>query len=283
MSIEKSYMRPKRASSKFTKTRWDCQIKSDSHVFPDGGVRFYPIPCGKDRYRLKPENSNDNICTIRDLEEEIRAASGLSINMVESVLNTLLDVVPKFMARTNGCAVRLGDLVTLKPCITGTLNSGNGKIDPKKNHLEIRATASPALRYTLAKAPLVNMARSASGINKVLGGDSRQRNIIDSKNEIYIGGNDIYVPLQSAKENRQDGRVWVETRDSKRLGACAVESSGPNVLNVHFVPDAPISEEDRKCRVVVETYGMKEAAEAKGAKTLFRLERNVTYIDETQP
>ena len=141
-------------------------IKPDSHVFPVGGIGFRPIPCGKDRYRLEPENSCDNICTIRDLEDEIRTASGLSVNVVESVLGTL-------------------------------------------------------------------------------------------------------------------GRVWVETRDGRRLGACAVEISGRDVLNVRFVPDAPMREEDRECRIVVMTCGTIEAAEAEGSKKLFRLERDVTYIGKT--
>ena len=283
MSIERSFMRPKRASSQFTVTRWDRQIKSDSYVFPDGGVGFRPIPCGKDRYRLEPENSNDNICTIRDLEDEIRQASGLSINVVESVLNTILDVVPKFMARTNGCAVRLGNLVTLKPCITGTLDAANGKLNQKKNHLEIRSTVSPALRYALAKAPLVNLSRNSKGLDRVNGGSATSPEIdkIDAENVFYVNGREIYVPVQSADENRPDGRVWVETRDGRRLGGCAVEISGRDVLNVRFVPDAPMREEDRECRVVVQTCGTVEAAEAEGPKKLFRLSRDVMYIGET--
>ena len=283
MSIEKSFMRPNRASRQFTKTRRDCQIKPDSHVFPVGGIGFRPIPCGKDRYRLEPENSCDNICTIRDLEDEIRTASGLSVNVVESVLGTLLDVVPKFMARTNGCAVRLGDLVTLKPCITGSLDAANGDIDPKKNHLEIRATISPALRYSLKNAPLVNLAGHTKNFDRVMGGNPASPEIdkIDSENEILISCKDIYVPEQSASEARSDGRVWVETRDGRRLGACAVEISGRDVLNVRFVPDAPMREEDRECRIVVMTCGTIEAAEAEGSKKLFRLERDVTYIGKT--
>ena len=46
-------------------------------------------------------------------------------------------------------------------------------------------------------------------------------------------------------------RVWVETRSGRRLGAYTVLKSGKDVLDVRFIPDAPMREEDRECRVVV--------------------------------
>lgn len=280
MSIERSFMRPKRASSPFTVTRHDCQIKSDSFLFPDGGVGFRPIPCYKNKYRLEPENSTDNICTVSDLADEIRQSSGLSINVVETVLATLLDVVPKFIARTNGCAVRLGNLVTLKPCITGTIEYANGKLDAKKNHLEIHATESPALRHSLAKAQLVNNARNSSGLDRVLGGSSKSPSLdeIDAENEIFVNGIDIYVPQQPADADKGLGRIWVETRAGRRLGGCTVLRSGKDGAVVRFVPDAPLREEDRECRVVVETCGTQEAAGSNKPKLLFRFSRDVTYI-----
>jgi len=273
-------MRPKRASSSFTVTRHDCQIKSDSFLFPDSGVGFRPIPCYKNRYRLEPENSTDNICTISDLADEIRQSSGLSVNVVETVLATLLDVVPKFIARTNGCAVRLGNLVTLKPCITGTIEYANGKLDAKENHLEIHATESPALRHSLAKAKLVNNARNSNGLDSVFGGPNASpvRDKIDAVNDIRVSGVDIYVPMQPSNMDEGQGRVWVETRTGRRLGACTVLKSGKDALTVRFVPDAPLREEDKECRVVVETCGTKEKAESDKPKLLFRLSRDVTYI-----
>ena len=276
-------MRPKRASSSFTVTRHDCQIKSDSFLFPDSGVGFRPIPCYKNRYRLEPENSTDNICTVSDLADEIRQSSGLSVNVVETVLATLLDVVPKFIARTNGCAVRLGNLVTLKPCITGTIEYANGKLDAKKNHLEIHATESPALRHSLAKANLVNNARNSNGLDRVLGGPSASPILdkIDSENDITVCGVDIYVPKQPSNVDNGQGRVWVETRTGRRLGACTVLKSGKDALAVRFVPDAPLREEDKECRVVVATCGTKEKAESDKPKLIFRLSRDVTYIGST--
>ena len=278
MSIEKSFMRPKRTSKTFSLTRRDCQIKPNS--FPEGGVNFRPIPCGGIRYRLEPENSRDNICELSELAEDIHQTSGLSVTVVQTVLSTLLDVVPKFIARTNGCAVRLGNLVTLKPCITGTIEYANGKLDAKKNHLEIRATESPALRHSLAKAKLVNNARNSNGLDRVMGGSSTSPALdkIDAENDILVSGIDIYVPHQSAKEDNGRGRIWVETRTGRWLGACTVLRSGKDGATVRFNPDVPMREEDRDCRVVVETCGTQEAAESDKPKLLFRLSRDVTYV-----
>ena len=280
MSIEKSGMSPKRVSKPFTVTRRDCQIKAGSHLFPEGGVGFRPIPCGNGRYRLELENSADNICTVDDLAEEIQRASGLSINVVNTVLGTLLEVVPAFIARKNGCAVRLGNLVTLKPCITGALDAANGRLDPKKHRLEIHATESPALRHALAQAPLMNLERNANELSRIFGGPSAQpeRDRIDAENEILVNGSDIYVPCQPADADSGKGRVWVETRAGRRLGGCAVLTNGPNLLTVRFVPDAPLHEADRECRVVVETCGTQAKAEAEGPKRLSRLTRDVTFI-----
>jgi hypothetical protein len=273
-------MRPKRASKSFTITRHDCQIKPDSFLFQDSGIGFRPIPCYKNKYRLEPENSKDNICTVRDLADEIHESCGLTVNVVETVLATLLDVVPKFIANKNGCSVRLGNLVTLKPCITGTIEYANGKLDAKKNHLEIHAIESPALRHSLAMAKLVNNSRSSNGIDRVFGGPSKSPLLdkIDAENAIDVHGVDIYVPEQQSNEDKGQGRVWVETRTGRRLGACAVLKSGKDVITVRFVPDSPLHEEDRECRVVVETCGTKAAAESHKPKLLFRLARDVTYI-----
>ena len=276
-------MRPKRTSKTFSLTRRDCQIKPNS--FPEGGVNFRPIPCGGIRYRLEPENSRDNICNVGDLAEEIHQSSGLSVNVVQTVLATLLDVVPRFIARTNGCAVRLGNLVTLKPCITGTINYANGKLDSKANHLEIRATESPALRHSLAKAPLVNNARSSNGLDRVMGCENNLKfDKIDAENTIQIHGKDIYMAPHPANADRGRGRVWVETRDGRMLGVCSVEFPvGPDLVTARFVPDAPMREEDRECRVVLETYATKEAAESDKPRLLFRLMRDVTYVGPVQP
>ena len=136
------------------------------------------------------------------------------------------------------------------------------------------------MRHSLAKANLVNIARNSNGLDRVLGGPSASPVLdkIDAENDIAVCGVDIYVPNQPSTTDSGCGRVWVETRTGRRLGACTVLKSGKDVLTVRFVPDAPLREEDRECRVVVETCGTKEAAESDKPKLLFRLARDATYI-----
>lgn len=182
MSIERLFLKPKRASSSFTDTRYDCQIKSGRFLFRSGGVGIRPIPYY--------ENFKDNIC------------------------------------------------------ITRTIEYANGKLDTKKNHLEIHTTESPALRHSLAKANLV----------------------------------DICVPNQSSTAKSRQGRMWGETRTGRQLGAFTVLNSGKGTLTMCFVLDVPMREEYRECRFVVETCGTKEAGDSDKLKLLFRLSRDVTYI-----
>ena len=136
------------------------------------------------------------------------------------------------------------------------------------------------MRYSLARAKLVNTARNANGLDRVMGGSSTSPAIdkIDAENDILVDGIDIYVPARPTNEDKGQGRIWVETRTGRKLGACTVLRSGKDAATVRFVPDAPLREEDRECRVVVETCGTKEAAESDKPKLLFRLSRDVTYV-----
>ena len=59
----------------------------------------------------------------------------------------------------------IGNLLTLKPCPTGTLECANDEPDPKNNKLEIRGTISPALRHSLARVPLANVSRRMRDID----------------------------------------------------------------------------------------------------------------------
>ena len=136
MSMHKSLMRPKRASTRFTITRADIQVDPKSSLLPD--VMINPIPCGdggKVKYRLSLDNSTDNICGLESLEDELRTAGlNLRVSTVENILNTLLDVIPRYIART-GRSVRIGNLVTLKPYATGTLDNANDAPDPERTIL----------------------------------------------------------------------------------------------------------------------------------------------------
>ena len=271
-------MRPKRASKRYSVTREDCQLDPRITPFPPGGTRVHPVPCivnGKHKYRLDLVNSNDNICGLESLSEEIRMA-GYHVQTVENMLNMLLDIVPRYIART-GRSVRIGDLFTLKPCATGTLDYANDTPDPKYNKLEIRGTISPALRHSLVKVPITNVSRRARGIDFVINNaDMSERDKIDLEVNIDIHGKGVYVSPQSATDEDGRGKVWVETMDGRRLGRCAVLFSGPDMTTAKFVPDAPV--DVKEGLVFVETYGTQEAAEAGDNSLLQRYSRNVRFI-----
>lgn len=165
---KKTLMAPKRMSARPSRSRGDAQIDARSYLLRDG-VRFRTVPCARfgdvQQYRLQLESDNDNIVGLDAIEDELRTAGlNLRVEAVENILNTLCGVIPEYIART-GNAIRLGNLVTLKPYATGTVAHANDAPDPEKNHLEVRATVCPALRYSLAKARLVNAMRNVDGID----------------------------------------------------------------------------------------------------------------------
>jgi len=260
-------MAPKRGSKSFTVTRNDFRLDPQD-VRCKGGLKVTPIPCGRGdakRFRLALENSTDNICGLDALTDELRTA-GLQVSVVENIMNTLLEVIPKYIAKT-GCSVRLGNLLTLKPCVTGTLDSSIDEPDPEKSHVEIRATVSPAMRHSLSKVKLVNVKQRRNGLDKVICDmDNAKSDVVDAEHDILVNGLAIYVPRQSATDADTRGRVWIETLDGERLGRCAVLESGRDLLTVRFVPDKPVGGCD--ARIVVETYGTREAAES-GDKSAF--------------
>lgn len=259
-------------------SRSNRQIDPSSPYLRDG-IRFTPVPCGTNGancyYRLQLENANDNIVGIDALDEELRLA-GLNIpaSAVEGVLNTLFAVLPKYMART-GRAVRLGHLVTLKPYATGSLAHMNDEPDPATNRLEIRATICPALRYSLARVALVNAARREDRSLVVAGGPEGEAGVVDEANESFVTGEGVYVPEQSFDADAPRGRVWLETLSGGRLGRFDVLESSGRFLRIKLHLDAPAGGEE--CRVVVETYGSRAAAEG-GEGVLMRLTRNVRLL-----
>ena len=272
-------MAPKRSSTRFTVTREDCQLDPRAGQLPDR-IDVKPVPCGSGgakKYRLALVNSTDKICSLESLADELRVAGlNLHVSAVENILNTLLDVIPGYIART-GRSVRIGNLMTLKACATGSINNVNDELDPKVNHLEIRATISPALRHSLAKARLVNVKQRRNVIGMVI----REMNNavadeIDAVHTLFINGTRIYVPPQSATDENTRGRVWVETLDGVMLGRCAVLNSGPDIVVARFVPDASVSEGE--VRLVVETYGTKAAADADDKSSFARYSRVVKIV-----
>ena len=272
-------MKPKRASTSFTMTRNDLQLDPEAAHLPD--VRVKPIHCGsgsKANFRLALVDSSDKIYSLDSLEDELRT-SGLNLRVpaIENILNILLDIVPKYIART-GHSLRIGNLVTLKPCVTGSLDDANAEPDPEKNWLEIHAVVSPALRHSLSKSKLVNVNRSRNRIENVIRSVSGSgRDEVDAINKIVVCGKELYVSVQSAADENVRGRVWVETTDGKRLGGCAVLVPTASTLTVKFVPDAPITE-DCDARLVVETYATQKAFEADDKSAIVRYGRKVRVI-----
>ena len=253
MSKHNPLIAPKRASRRYAITRDDRKLDPSESPTMQNGFRVRPVPCfvnGTRKYRFELEKSSDNIHGLEALAEEIKM-SGYQVSAVEGMLNMLLDVVPRHIART-GHSVRIGNLLTLKPYATGTLDYANDTPDPKCNKLEIRGTISPALRCSLSKVPIVNVQRRTRGIEFVINNaNGSRRDAIDLKYEMLINGTDIDVRDQAAKDMHADEKVWLETMDGRILGQCAVLSSGPNAIKAKFVPDAPVDVDEG--RIFVET------------------------------
>ena len=270
MSKRNPLMRPKRASKRYSVSREDCQLDPEDIHIPASGIKVKPVPCivnGKQKFSLSLVNSTDNIRCLDSLAEEIRMA-GFQVSTVENMLNMLLDIVPKYIART-GHSLRIGNLMMVKPCATGTIEYANDALDPEINKLELRGTISPALRHSLTRAKLVNVSQRKRGLSFVIReANNSNRGEVDAESKLDINGTDIYVPPQSATDTDTRGKVWIETLDGRMLGRCAVLSSGPDMILAKFVPDAPVDVEEG--RLFVETYGTKEAAEADDRSKLQR-------------
>lgn len=279
---KKTLMAPKRMSARPSRSREDAQIDARSFLLRNG-VRFRTVPCARSgdipQYRLQLESDNDNIVGLGAISDELRQAGlNLRVEAVENILNTLCGVIPEYIART-GNAVRLGNLVTLKPYATGTIAHANDAADPDKNHLEVRATVCPSLRYSLAKVRLVNAMRNVDGIDSVVGGPSQKSGEVDAENEITVTGQNIYLPPPSASGAQARGCAWLETREGEMLGRCDVTLSGGEYLRLRLRLDAPPSVRD--CRLVIETCGTAEAALDPSAPIL-SYRRNVRFVGNVQ-
>lgn len=276
----KSFMRPKRASKLPKLSRDDAQIDGKSYLF-NGGVRFKPVPFsgtdGVRRCRLKLEGDNDNIAELEDLEDRLRTA-GLTVRVevIESILDVLCTIIPEYIAQT-GNSVRLGNLITLKPYATGSLHYANDPLDPEKNHLEIRATVSPSLRYSLAKARLINVAVSQNlGIEGCYGGPNNCKDEVDDEHEILINGLNIYFPHCTPGEAGIRGGLWLETAEGEIIGRCGVKIGSPELLSAYLKLDKrPPS--GSECNMVLETCGTKAAYEDPNSM-LFRYVRKVRFL-----
>ena len=276
----KSCMKPKRASGLPSLSRDDAQIDAESHLIRHG-MKFTPVPySGMDkvrRYRLKLEGDNDNIDEIGVLEERLRTA-GLTVrmNVIENIIDLLSDIIPEYIAQT-GHSLRLGNIVMLKPYATGSLSYANSSLDPEKNHVEIRAAVSPSLRYSLAKARLINgMVTQDMGMDSCcMDENGRKKDEIDDKHRMYINGHNIYIPKCTPDQSDIRGGLWLETAEGEIVGRFGVDISGPNLLRVQLKLDKRPAA-GSECKVVMESYGTKEAY-GKPGSPLFRYERKVRF------
>lgn len=269
---------PKRVSKCPALTRADAVMDARDYRLRDG-LSFHTIPCGRNgedqRYRLELETASDNIVGLDALEDRlITAGLNLRANAVKTVVDTLLAVLPAYIAET-GNAVRIGNLVTLKPFVTGTLAHANDAADPVKNHLEIRATVSPALRHALSRAPLVNVNRVSDGIANVVGGPNSRYCEVDVEHETIVTGHGIYLPSQTFDAADAKGRAWLETMEGDKVGRFDVTVSGESLLHLRLHLD--VADMPRDCRLVIETYGTSAAAES-AASQLLSYRRKVKLV-----
>lgn len=270
---KKSLMAPKRRSRRPRLSRNDAQFRKGEYPLSTD-FRFTPVACGKTdgetRYRLKLEGDSDSIVELTELQDEF-FGTGLRVEMIDHVIGSIFDVIPRYIART-GNAVRIGNLVLLKPCVTGTIGHANDEADPAVNHVEVRATELPALRYCLKNARLVNVNGHPRGIARVIGGANPTEGIVDAMNNIFIVGYEgceIYVPLSGAGEEG----VWLETLDGQRIVRCMLSSVGVHDLIVRIPPDEPIA--PGEYRIVVVTRGAVNAPED---APIFTYSRKVSFV-----
>lgn len=275
-------MAPKRTSPRPSLSRDDGQLSPSSHYIAQG-MKFSPVPCefkdGKRKFRLKLAGDNDHISELADLEDDLRSI-GLTVRttVIESIFSAIESVIPKYIART-GCAVRLGNLVMLKPYATGSIDKDNGVADGEKNHVEIRGTVCPSLRYALSKMRLINTVTHADGIDRVsCEFNYAKRNTVRDGEKHCIIGKNIYVPHSDSPDYGTKGSVWLETRSGERIGSFNVtvrfdEHSFEATLKLDREP------ESRECVLVVETYGTKAAAD-KGVGKKLRHSINVLLVKE---
>ena len=274
----KSPQAPKRISRRPRLSRDDAKLKiSEFPRSPD--ISFTPVSCGKvkgvSKYRLKLKGDRDRIVDLCNLKERFEF-EGLRMTVVENVLNTIFDIVPRYIAET-GDSVRIGDLVMLKSYAKGSIDNVNAEADPKRNYVVIRATELPSLRYRLKNARLVNSNGRPRGIKTVVGGLNPEEGIVDTIHDIKVIGFDcseIYVPMDASGD--AEVGVWLETLEGRRIVRCNVTSAGLHDLTVRIPPaDNPIA--PGEYRIAVVTRGSKDAA--KNAP-LFTYRRRVKVIDD---
>ena len=116
------------------------------------------------------------------------------------------------------------------------------------------------LRYALSRAHLVNTQGDKGNIQHVAGGPKGEEGIVDEDSTITVTGRGIYVPEQTYDTPSPMGRAWVESLTGEQLGRCDVLKENDVLLILKLHMDKVPRTQD--ARLVIETYGTREAAQA---------------------
>ena len=251
---------PRRTSLRPAQSRFDAVVDRRDNAL-ESGMLFKAVPVnvvkGVQRFRLQLAGDNDQIVGLGALDDELRTAGlNLHADAVEGMINTLCNILPRYMART-GRSVRIGNLVTLKLFATGSIAHSNDPATPPENHLEIRATVSPSMRYALSNMKLVNAAGAQSAILHILGSTANTYGEVAPGDEVTIDGRAIYV-APAGGDAPAKGRVWIESTGGEKIGDCEVVMSNDTVIKARMRLDATPA--DGRITFVVETFGTREEA-----------------------
>ena len=249
---------PRRTSLRPAQSRYDAVVDSRDYAL-EGGMPFKAVPLntvkGEQRFRLQLESDSDQIVGLSALDDDLRtAALNLRADAVEGMINSLCNILPRYMART-GRSVRIGNLVTLKLFATGSIAHSNDPATAPENHLEIRATVSPSMRYALSNMKLVNSNGAHSAILHILGSSGNKYGEVALGDEVTIEGRAIYVEPASGGAPSK-GRVWIESSAGEKIGECDVVLSSDTTIKAKMRLDATPA--DGRISFVVETYGTRE-------------------------
>ena len=262
----------KRRSKSPLKTRDDAKV--DKETLKGSPVVYEPVSCGvakdgRPRYRLKIANEADNIIELRDVPKDELYGSGIDYTpqVFENVINALCSVLPKYIAKS-GHAVRLGNLVTLKPSIKGTIQYPNETPDSDKVKVEIHATVTPSMRHALELAEL-KLSEDFKGkiISVVDLATSANKDAITDGDEIRVVGSYIYVVPNDCRDTViNGGSAYLADSNGKKVGEFKVITANDTMLTMKLGMLETVS--TAKCKIVLETPGTEQAAHDKSSPLL---------------
>jgi len=237
--------------------------KTGSGEFPFVPKAIKPGITGEARYRPVPKLHGRGAASISRLADYIVDRGSIFRKVViEAVLAEATSYIPDFI-RENKESVRLGDMATIKPCITGSLKYANGEADPVKNKLELRITPLPAFRHALRDITPINMIEEPSTLSGIYtektdeSGQIVPSSCLQSGVEVTIKGHNIYVKPGESGEDGGHGKVWLETVKGEYVADFTVHRSGDDVIWASL--DASVQLVGKEYIIVVESYGTEKS------------------------